>query len=69
VVYYPHTRELPYGVDFDFYWAHFDTHWRPEAVELAANLILAEARGEQAEALLPAANARIAAQMAREMRE
>ncbi|HRD75899.1 MAG TPA: hypothetical protein PK264_08170 [Hyphomicrobiaceae bacterium] len=63
IIHFPKTSKLPYGIDFDWYWASDDSHWHPRGVELAAELILAESEGRSAEALLPAVHERIEREM------
>jgi hypothetical protein len=63
IVHFPSSPTLPYGIDFDWYWAAADTHWHPRGVELAAELILLESQGQSAETALREINNRIATEM------
>lgn len=52
VIDFPVSQTLPYGINMDFYWAADDTHWLPRGADLAADLIVAESRGESSTTLL-----------------
>jgi hypothetical protein len=63
---FPVTQKLPFGGDMDFYWSPDDTHWLPRGAELAADMIVAESRGEASMDLLNSRRDVIAKLMQRE---
>lgn len=68
IVRFPPSKKLPYGIDFDWYWATDDSHWQPRAVDLAGDLIIAVSKGQSAETMLPALHEVIEREMHQLMR-